>query len=123
MQNANKALINAAKGALNEESRDALTNLFVGTADRNFFLFFDRLYTKWGKATPVDIKKNNDNILTSSPENTQNGARSPKPTGPGASLRNSGPTHSAYGLKHPELRPPWVLEATLKKSPTKKRHS
>eukprot|EP00956_Cyclotella_meneghiniana_P037305 scaffold136706_cov36-Cyclotella_meneghiniana.AAC.1 len=62
MQNANKALINAAKGALNEESRDALTNLFVGTADRNFFVFFDGLYTKWGKATPVDIKKNNDNM-------------------------------------------------------------
>ena len=62
MQNANKALINAAKGALNEESRDALTNLFVGTAYRNFFLFFDGLYTKWGKATPVDIKKNNDNM-------------------------------------------------------------
>eukprot|EP00956_Cyclotella_meneghiniana_P018820 scaffold31709_cov41-Cyclotella_meneghiniana.AAC.10 len=65
MQNANKALINSAKGALNEESRDALTNLFVGTADRNFFLFFDEFYTKWGKATPVDIKRNNKNMYKS----------------------------------------------------------
>ena len=63
MQNANKALINAAKGALNEESRDALTNLFVGTADRNFFLFFDGLYTK-GEKQPQLISRRTTTICT-----------------------------------------------------------
>eukprot|EP00956_Cyclotella_meneghiniana_P022200 scaffold41617_cov75-Cyclotella_meneghiniana.AAC.5 len=96
MQNANKALINAAKGALNEESRDALTNLFVGTADRENLILethqFSREYEEWRKI-------------------------------PDADRTWAGPTHSTYGLKHPELHPPWDSEATLKKSPKKRKLS
>ena len=65
MQNANKALINAAKGALDQDSQDALTNLFVGTADQNFIVFFDGIYKKRGRPTPLDIKKNNEKMYQS----------------------------------------------------------
>ena len=44
--------------ALPADIQAALTKIFVGNPDRIFVRFFDRLYKKYGRNTPHDIKAN-----------------------------------------------------------------
>ena len=60
MMNMERALISVAKSKLDPKFRSTLSNMFVGVPDRTFREFFDKLYTKYGRATPYDIQQNDE---------------------------------------------------------------
>ena len=64
VKNVNAALIAAARSALDQKTQAALTNLFLGTPDRVFLDFYNKLYNKWGKSKPQDVKANDDKMNT-----------------------------------------------------------
>eukprot|EP00956_Cyclotella_meneghiniana_P029530 scaffold71755_cov43-Cyclotella_meneghiniana.AAC.3 len=64
VKNVNAALIAAARTALDQKTQAALTNLFLGTPDRVFLDFCNKLYNKWGKSKPQDVKANDDKMNT-----------------------------------------------------------
>ena len=58
MINMGRALISVAKSKLDPKYRQNLSNMLTGVTDRSFREFFDKLYTKYGRATPFDIEQN-----------------------------------------------------------------
>ena len=58
MVNTDKALISITKAKLDPKFRAQLSNMFVGTPDRTFMAFYNRLNTKFGRPSPHGITKN-----------------------------------------------------------------
>jgi hypothetical protein len=62
MVNTNKALISITKAKLDPKFRAQLSNMFVGTPDRTFQAFYNRLNAKFGRPSPHDITKNDERM-------------------------------------------------------------
>eukprot|EP00804_Cyclotella_cryptica_P028171 CCRYP_011032-RA/>CCRYP_011032-RA protein AED:0.52 eAED:0.42 QI:0/0/0/1/0/0/2/0/250 len=62
MVNTNKALIAITKSKLDPKFRAQLSNMFVGTPDRTFQAFYNRLNTKFGCPSPHDITRNDERM-------------------------------------------------------------
>ena len=62
MVNTDKALISITKAKLDPKFQAQLSNMFVGTPDRTFMAFYNRLNTKFGRPSPHDITKNDERM-------------------------------------------------------------
>jgi len=62
MVNTNKALIAITKSKLDPKFRAQLSNMFVGTPDRTFQAFYQRLNAKFGRPSPHDITRNDERM-------------------------------------------------------------
>ena len=51
--NVDKALIEICKSKLNQKYRSTLQTMFRGLPEHTFVDFYDRIYHKWGKWTPM----------------------------------------------------------------------
>jgi hypothetical protein len=60
--NTNKVLIAATKNILDAKVKQTFNSLFIGTTHQTFLDYFNKLWTKWGRPTPNDIRDNSNRM-------------------------------------------------------------